>query len=95
MIPSKTQRDEWRQLAADTMMTSALGEYTPSEFVVLLDAVDELEAKKTSKQIAVLVTEFEAAVWDKAWRGGKDPEMWADIDRNYLKAKAKLMEALQ
>jgi len=35
MIPAKTERDEWRKLG--------VGEYTPEEFTVLLDAVDELE----------------------------------------------------
>lgn len=43
MVPSKLQRDEWRRLAAETQMISAVGEYTPSEFTELLDAVDELE----------------------------------------------------
>ncbi len=43
MIPSKRERDEWRQLADETQMVSAVGEYTPAEFTTLLDAVDALE----------------------------------------------------
>ncbi len=43
MIPSKAERDEWRKLANETEMISAVGEYTPEEFTILLDAVDELE----------------------------------------------------
>jgi hypothetical protein len=43
MIPSKCERDEWRQLADETQMVSAVGEYTPAEFTTLLDAVDALE----------------------------------------------------
>ena len=43
MIPTKEQRTEWRKLAENTMMISAVGEYTPEEFTILLDAVDELE----------------------------------------------------
>lgn len=42
-IPEKEQRDKWRKLAEDTMMISAVGEYTPKEFTILLDAVDVLE----------------------------------------------------
>lgn len=45
MIPSKEQRAEWRDLAINTVMTSGLGEYTPDEVLILLDAVDELEAE--------------------------------------------------
>ena len=43
MVPSKEQRDDWRRLASETQMISAVGEYTSSEFTELLDAVDELE----------------------------------------------------
>ena len=43
MIPTKETRQEWRTLAENTEMESALGEYTPPEFIVLLDAIDELE----------------------------------------------------
>ena len=43
MIPDKATRDEWRTLAENTQLTSELGEYTPEEFTILLDAVDELE----------------------------------------------------
>lgn len=43
MIPSKEKRDEWRKLAENTDMISAVGEYTPNEFMELLDAVDRLE----------------------------------------------------
>ena len=42
MIPSKATRDEWRKLAEATQFVSAVGEYTPAEFVVLLNAVDAL-----------------------------------------------------
>ena len=45
IVPEKSVRDEWRRLANDTMMVSAVGEYTPTEFTVLLDAVDELERR--------------------------------------------------
>lgn len=45
MIPDKKTRDEWRRLAADTMLVSAVGEYTPEEFTTLLDAVDALETE--------------------------------------------------
>jgi hypothetical protein len=44
-IPPKLLRDQWRRLAENTFMVSAVGEYTPEEFLVLLDAVDELEAE--------------------------------------------------
>ena len=44
-IPSKEIRAEWRKLAEETMLTSALGEYTPDEFIVLLDAIDKLERR--------------------------------------------------
>jgi transposase-like protein len=42
MIPSPEQLKEWRKLAEDTMMISAVGEYTPQEFTTLLDEVDRL-----------------------------------------------------
>ncbi len=45
MIPSKKTRQEWRKSAENTLMISAVGEYTPDEFIMLLDAVDELENK--------------------------------------------------
>ena len=41
--PTPEQRAEWRKLANKTMMISALGEYTPEEFTILLDAVDTME----------------------------------------------------
>lgn len=43
MVPDKHQRKIWRQQAELTQYISALGEYTPCEFIVLLDAIDELE----------------------------------------------------
>ena len=43
---SKEQREEWRTLAENKGgMISALGEYTPPEFIELLDAYEELEAQ--------------------------------------------------
>lgn len=42
-IPSKEQRAEWRKKAEDAFMTSVFGDYIPEEFLILLDAVDELE----------------------------------------------------
>ncbi len=39
---SEAQLRQWRVLAENTMMTSALGEYTPEEFIVLLDEVERL-----------------------------------------------------
>lgn len=44
MIPTKEQREAWRELAKEGMV-SAVGEYTPGEFTVLLDAIDELETE--------------------------------------------------
>ena len=44
MIPSKSERDEWRRLANETELISAVGEYTPREFTTLLNAVDALES---------------------------------------------------
>ena len=44
MIP-KEQREKWRKLAVETTIVSALGGYTPEEFITLLDAVDEYENK--------------------------------------------------
>ena len=41
--PTLEQRAEWRKLANETMMISSLGEYTPEEFTILLDAVDTME----------------------------------------------------
>lgn len=53
MIPDKKIRDKWRQEAANEfVMASAIGEYTPPEFVVLLDAVDELEAQRDALLMA-------------------------------------------
>jgi chromosome segregation ATPase len=44
MIPSKQQRDEWREQASSNgVMSCTLSEYVPSELFTLLDAVDELE----------------------------------------------------
>lgn len=37
---------EWRKLAENTTMVSALGEYTPSEFVELLDYTEALIAER-------------------------------------------------
>lgn len=53
MIPAKAKRDEWRKLAMETVMISAVGEYTPEEFLVLLDAVDELEQQVLQLQKAL------------------------------------------
>ncbi len=52
MIPSKALWQQWRKLAENTEMISAIGEYTPPEFILLLDAIDELEARleKLSKK---------------------------------------------
>lgn len=52
-VPTKETRAEWRRLAEATVMTSAVGEYTPDEFVVLLDAVEELEAENRVLRAAV------------------------------------------
>lgn len=41
-IPTKAQRNVWRKSKGHGMV-SAIGEYTPEEFWVLLDAVDALE----------------------------------------------------
>lgn len=47
-VPDKQQRDAWRKLASSReVMTSAINEYCPSEFLELLDAVDELEKENT------------------------------------------------
>lgn len=35
----------WRALAETTMMVSALGEYTPEEFLILLNEVERLRAE--------------------------------------------------
>jgi len=39
MIP-QAKLIEWRRLAVNTTMVSALGEYTPNEFLELLDAYE-------------------------------------------------------
>jgi hypothetical protein len=44
MIPTKQQREEWRRLAEATTFRSAVGEYTPEEFIELLDAIDVVES---------------------------------------------------
>jgi hypothetical protein len=41
----KNKLKEYRRLAEDTMMVSALGEYTPLEFTELLDYIDQLHAQ--------------------------------------------------
>lgn len=43
-VPSNEQLKKWRQLAENTFMVSALGEYTPVEFIVLLEEVERLRA---------------------------------------------------
>lgn len=43
-IPDWRTLDEWRDRASKTVMVSAVGEYTPPEFVMLLDAVDKLKS---------------------------------------------------
>ena len=40
---SQSTLDEYRKKANNTMMISALGEYTPKEFIELLDYIDELK----------------------------------------------------
>lgn len=50
-IPTGQQLAEWRRLAEDTMMISAVGEYTPAEFTVLLDAVDELQVQLAALEV--------------------------------------------
>lgn len=47
MSISKEQLKKYRELAENTMMISALGEYTPSEFIELLDYIEELETQLT------------------------------------------------
>lgn len=42
-IPDSKQLREWRRLAENTEMISAVGEYTPAEFITLLDAVESLQ----------------------------------------------------
>lgn len=51
---SKGTLVEWRYLAENTSMVSALGEYTPTEFIELLDYVEELEAKIAAQQTVAL-----------------------------------------
>lgn len=58
MIPDKEKRKEWRQLAENTSMISAIGKYTPEEVIILIDAVDELErqietAKECIKKVCI------------------------------------------
>jgi len=46
VIPSKKQRDEWRKFADNTQIISTADKrimVQASEFIALLDAVDELE----------------------------------------------------
>lgn len=43
MIPTRSERDAWRRKASQGM-SAALGEYSPPELEVLLDAVDTMEA---------------------------------------------------
>ena len=43
--PTNEQLKEWRRLADGTDMISAVGEYTPPEFTVLLDEVESLRAQ--------------------------------------------------
>lgn len=50
---TKEQRTKWRELAENTVMRSGLGEYTPDEFLVLLDCVDELETKLSEIKEAI------------------------------------------
>lgn len=56
MATDKKQRDEWRVLAENTDMVSAIGEYTPEEFVILLDDIDELEKKIRRMDVLFCVT---------------------------------------
>lgn len=42
---SKETRKRWGKIATSEGMISALGEYTPVEFVALLEYIDELESK--------------------------------------------------
>lgn len=52
MIPKEKLR-EWRDLADDTSMVSALGEYTPPEFIELLDAYEELARGQAATDLAL------------------------------------------
>lgn len=50
---SKEKCREWRKLAENTSMVSALGEYTPSEFLELLDAYEELLGGRAATKLAL------------------------------------------
>ena len=61
-MTTKEQRDEWRKLKGQGM-TSAVGEYTPSEFWELLSDVDRLERenKHLSDMLRQAEVELESA----------------------------------
>lgn len=46
---TKQQRDAWRKLR-ENGMTSAVGEYTPAEFWLLLEDVEQLERELTEER---------------------------------------------
>lgn len=41
-----------------------------------------------------LMREFEDAAIMKSWKGGRDPETWDDIDREYDRARDNLLNAV-
>lgn len=47
---TKEQLKKYRELAENTAMVSALGEYTPLEFIELLDYIEELEEQLSELQ---------------------------------------------
>lgn len=60
---SKEQLKKYRKLAENTAMISALSEYTPQEFIELLDYIEELEARPRGSCEWKLDIE-EANVWE-------------------------------
>lgn len=67
-IPPEETRSEWRKIANNSIIT-VLGDYTPEEFIVLLDAVDLLE-----RENAELKASIHAAI---EYANGRESE-WGD-----------------
>jgi hypothetical protein len=81
-IPDKATRDEWRRLAKETTMVSGLGEYTPDEFTVLLDAIDQLTADPTPEVIEACAA---TACDHTASSKGVDDMTFAEMDDAFKK----------